>query len=68
MYKLKRKEEALPGDVYFSGYGKENPEEYFYVVQFEVGKSMLKGKAISILSGEVQDSFEIPPRRTVISR
>ena len=68
MYKLKRKAQALPGDVYFSGYGKENPEEYFYVVEFEVGKSVLKGKAISILSGKVLDSFEIPPRGPVISR
>lgn len=62
MYSLKRKGEALNGDVYFSGYGKENPEDHFYVVLFEVTPAVLKGKTLSVRTGRILDSFDIPKR------
>jgi acid phosphatase type 7 len=61
-YDLRKKVNALPGDIYFSGSGMKNKKDFYYYTLFEVQGETITGKAISINTGRVLDSFTINSR------
>ena len=58
MSELRHTDRAIEGDVFFSGYGKENKENFFYVVSCRAHEDGIEGEAVAAKSGRVLDRFE----------
>ena len=63
MYPLKHLGNAIPGDVYFTGSGKKNKDDFYYYTLFEIRGDVITGKAVSIKTGKVLDTFTVSARK-----
>ncbi|MHB9028177.1 MAG: metallophosphoesterase family protein [Candidatus Latescibacterota bacterium] len=62
MYPLNHLSNAIPGDVYFSGDGKPDMENYYYYVALDVDGDTISGKTVLANSGKVADTFTVKAR------
>lgn len=63
MHPIRHLANALPGDVYFTGKGKKDGKDLYFYTLFEVRGDVITGKAVSINTGKVLDTFTVSARK-----
>lgn len=63
MYPLTHLDNAIPGDVFFTGNGKPDMENYYYYVSLDVNRDTISGKTVLVNNGKVMDTFSVTARK-----